>query len=558
MSRTHQLFSRHNRYLLAIGGLALAAAGLAGAAFAITEAGRQDLIAADARSTELRGTTAELSDAFHAQDSAVDDYLLVHSPDSLDRYSAAVDAEATLALKLRAATAELPDYQRKLEATTAANRSWRTHYAEPALAAAQANDTAALTAILSSGDHELVETLVRGLMTELDDHDADLAQRERALSATRTISTMAAVGCLLVTAGIALWLVRRYGRELELDAAQAGILNRFTEVASFAADDASVAQSNLTALGLLVAPTAAVTHVFNRSKDRAIPEAALGDATPGVLTLSALNRCSGMVRGSMYVTDDLAAPLSVHCPVYPETTGTLACVPLNSGESVGAVHLYWNTPDALPLEMRASVMRIAEHAALAIGNRRLLAVLQGQANTDPRTGLANSRSFDEALEAALAARADPETIAVLMLDLDHFKDFNDRYGHPAGDEALRAFAGVLRSCVRDGDLAARYGGEEFAVLLPNVDEDAAHAIAERIRSRTESTVISLAPGLTDRITVSIGLAMAPPHGVERVALLRVADQALYRAKSDGRNRVHLFSAGNDGGPERETAGRSAA
>lgn len=159
------------------------------------------------------------------------------------------------------------------------------------------------------------------------------------------------------------------------------------------------------------------------------------------------------------------------------------------------------------------------------------------ADTDARTGLANTRAFDQRLEDALNARGDDETVAVLMLDLDHFKDFNDRYGHPSGDEALRAFADVLRSCLREGDIAARYGGEEFAVAQPGVDESAALAVAERIRSRTESTLISLAPGITDRISVSIGIASAPHQAHDRLTLLRLADEALYKAKVAGRNRV---------------------
>ena len=194
-------------------------------------------------------------------------------------------------------------------------------------------------------------------------------------------------------------------------------------------------------------------------------------------------------------------------------------------------------PDAFGLEPRSSVARIAEHAALAIANRRLLAALQGMANTDARTGLANTRAFDQLLEDALSGRREDETVAVLMLDLDHFKDFNDRYGHPAGDEALRAFADILRSCLRDGDIAARYGGEEFAVVLPGVDEATALAIAERIRSRTETTLISLSPGITDRISVSIGIASAPDQAHDRITLLRLADEALYLAKQAGRNRV---------------------
>ena len=96
--------------------------------------------------------------------------------------------------------------------------------------------------------------------------------------------------------------------------------------------------------------------------------------------------------------------------------------------------------------------------------------------------------------------------------------------------------------MRDGDLAARYGGEEFAVLLSRVEGPTALQIAERIRTRTESTLISLAPGVTERLTVSIGLAMAPEQGIERIPLLRVADEALYSAKQGGRNRVGFLGS----------------
>ena len=166
-----------------------------------------------------------------------------------------------------------------------------------------------------------------------------------------------------------------------------------------------------------------------------------------------------------------------------------------------------------------------------------LHALHGQASTDTRTGLWNSRTFDKALEDALVARTADEPLAVLMLDLDHFKDFNDRHGHPAGDEALRTFGAILRSCMRDGDIAARYGGEEFVVLVPRAGADAALEVAERIRARTESAIIALGPGITDRMTVSIGIAVAPSQGLDRIGLLQVADEALYRAKDLGRNRV---------------------
>jgi diguanylate cyclase (GGDEF)-like protein len=269
-----------------------------------------------------------------------------------------------------------------------------------------------------------------------------------------------------------------------------------------------------------------------------VPQATLGDQKAEVLSLHELGRCPALRRSSLYVTNDVSARLSFHCPVYPADGGTLACVPLVAlGETVGAVHLHWAQPRELSLPIRLAITRVSEHAALSIANRRLLLALRGQANTDGRTGLTNSRAFDEALELLLANRAAAEPVAVLMLDLDHFKDFNDRYGHPAGDEALRAFAHLLISSIRDNDVAARYGGEEFAVYLPGLSASVAAEVAERIRERTESTIIPLGPGLTGHLTVSIGVASAPDDGAQRVMLLRAADDALYRAKLAGRNRV---------------------
>jgi diguanylate cyclase (GGDEF)-like protein len=300
----------------------------------------------------------------------------------------------------------------------------------------------------------------------------------------------------------------------------------------------SLSVATLATLDELLRPTGAVLHVSNPSQDRAVPQATLGEATGEVLSLHELARCPALRRSTLYVTDDVSARLAFHCPVHTVERGTLACVPLVAlGETIGAIHLHWEEPRELSLPLRLAITRVSEHAALSIANRRLLLALRGQANTDARTGLTNSRAFDEALERALATRGDHDPVAILMLDLDHFKDFNDRYGHPAGDEALRAFGHLLRSSVRDNDVAARYGGEEFAVFLPGVDVNGAAEVAERIRERTESTIVPLGPGSTGRLTVSIGIAAAPIDGAQRVTLLKAADEALYRAKLGGRNRV---------------------
>ena len=169
-----------------------------------------------------------------------------------------------------------------------------------------------------------------------------------------------------------------------------------------------------------------------------------------------------------------------------------------------------------------------------MGNRRLLALSKARPHTT-RVRAGNSPVRRDARQEALHP-AGRRAIGPL-LDLAHFKDFNDRPGHPAGDDALRAFAAILGSCMRGDDIAARYGGEEFAVLLPGVDTATAVAVAERIRTRTETMAVPLGAGISERITVSIGVAAAPEHATERAALLRIADAALYQAKAAGRNQV---------------------
>jgi len=321
-------------------------------------------------------------------------------------------------------------------------------------------------------------------------------------------------------------------------ARESAIVNQFTELAALTEDEVSLSSATLATLDELVGPNDAVLHVSNQSQDRAVPQATLGLEKAEMLGLGDLGRCPAVRRSSLYVTDDVTARLTYHCPIYPVESGTLACVPLIAlGETVGAIHLHWNDMHELPLPVRLAITRVSEHSALSIANRRLLAALRGQANTDGRTGLTNSRAFDEVVQRRLSTRGPDGRAAVLMLDLDHFKDFNDRYGHPAGDEALRVFAHLVASSIRDEDIAARYGGEEFAVYLAGLDETAAIEVAERIRERTEATIVALGPGKTGRITVSIGVAVTPDDGTERTQILKAADDALYRAKLAGRNRV---------------------
>ncbi|MEA2684557.1 MAG: diguanylate cyclase [Chloroflexota bacterium] len=161
-----------------------------------------------------------------------------------------------------------------------------------------------------------------------------------------------------------------------------------------------------------------------------------------------------------------------------------------------------------------------------------------QANTDPHTGLFNFRFLIEHLrrEAASAARHDTP-LSVLMLDIDHFKSVNDRYGHPGGDCALAAVATTIANSIRTADVAARYGGEEFAIVMPHTDHVQALVVAEKIRTAISAQPIDLSDGISCRLTVSIGAASYPEHCVTPNTLIELADGALYEAKEGGRNRV---------------------
>jgi diguanylate cyclase (GGDEF)-like protein len=153
--------------------------------------------------------------------------------------------------------------------------------------------------------------------------------------------------------------------------------------------------------------------------------------------------------------------------------------------------------------------------------------------SDSLTGLSNRRILTQRLsEELLRAQRQSHTFTVVMMDVDHFKKYNDAHGHPAGDEVLKKVANILRNCTRAGDCTARYGGEEFAVLLSGKSGDTALQLAERIRARVAEEEF-----VGGKVTISAGIAEFPHHGHTAEVLISSADEALYEAKREGRNRV---------------------
>ena len=218
-------------------------------------------------------------------------------------------------------------------------------------------------------------------------------------------------------------------------------------------------------------------------------------------------------------------------------------LPLTAGrQSFGILIL---TGDEFPPEERMTAASFAAHAVVALENARLHRVVERQALVDGLTGLANRRQAEDALasEVARAVRFD-SPLAVVLADLDDFKALNDRYGHPAGDAVLRAFAGILEETLRESDLAGRWGGEEFLLLLPGTDAAGAALLAERVRETLAGRAILSPDGSAMRVTSSFGVA-AHAAGLTEIELVAAADVALYGAKRLGKDRV-------EGAPEPST------
>jgi diguanylate cyclase (GGDEF)-like protein len=210
-------------------------------------------------------------------------------------------------------------------------------------------------------------------------------------------------------------------------------------------------------------------------------------------------------------------------------------VPLTTGDvTFGALLLFG---DEFEDEDRMTAVSLASHAVVALDNARLHRIVERQALVDGLTGLANRRQCEETLASELARlERFGGPLALVVTDLDWFKDVNDRYGHPSGDAVLREFARLLQDTIRDVDLAGRWGGEEFLLILPGTDLAGGVQVAERIRAGLAGRIVLSPDGSPIPITASFGVAATPP-GTTAAELFSAADAALYEAKRNGKNRV---------------------
>lgn len=260
---------------------------------------------------------------------------------------------------------------------------------------------------------------------------------------------------------------------------------------------------------------------------------------PGSKPWFAPHECWALRRGRSHRVDN--SPFSLFCDHFhphPSPVESL-CIPMMAqGEISGLLYLISSHPGRLSEAKQQLARTVSEQIALALANIKLRETLHTQSIRDSLTGLFNRRYLEETLERELQrAHRQNQSVGIVMIDIDHFKNFNDTFGHDAGDAVLRQVGELLMKNIRGSDIACRYGGEELTLILPDATLSETYRRAEQIREAIKNLVLEHRGELLGIITASLGIACYPTAGITGDDLIRAADMALYRAKALGRDRV---------------------
>jgi diguanylate cyclase (GGDEF)-like protein len=321
-------------------------------------------------------------------------------------------------------------------------------------------------------------------------------------------------------------------------------LSEGTQMLHACRDIAEIGKVVAAQLSLQFGDVAGAFYVYRASRDAIVRVASWNAATGTFADTIAAGDCWALRRGRLHLGG--SAPGQMHCDGGACRGAHTVCLPLAAGgDAIGLITLLpASDPETTPLaglertDWQILLSAFRESVAVAVSNVRLRESLREQALRDQLTGLFNRRFIDEALKIGLAqAKRRGEPYSAAMIDVDHFKKFNDTCGHEAGDLVLSALGAHFQRHLRNSDIACRYGGEEFLILLPATDGDAALAVLEKLCRSVEALAVRIDATRQVCVTISAGIATFPAQGENADALLRSADGALYESKRAGRNRV---------------------
>jgi diguanylate cyclase (GGDEF)-like protein len=516
-------------------------------------------------------------------------YLLTGQSEFLDTYSA---TEKELSADLAALRSlALDDSQRLAEVESIRDgiSSWRREWVKPAIEKARRGEISGVPIQLDEGEKR-IDSIRTQVLKLLNENNVESMARARDAERLMRLMLQLGVGLGVLVAGILLFLTRavtkliarpvqelieaseRVGRgdfqtitpsvadnefgvlsrsfsrmttALRHEREDLAALNRFSEAVTQCTTETEVYDQLLHSLRERFQPRQVILFKLNSHEnflEAATSLVPLPESVKAWPVIDEPHNCKAVRTGRRFRVNDVTQePL---CPakfLHP-TEGSYYCGPLIAGGIlIGAVRLegiknFWTA------ERESLLENYLSGAASALSNLRLLVTMKQRANVDELTGFYNRRFLEDYARKVIAmASRKSSPLCLIMMDLDHFKSFNDTYGHEVGDRILRMFSKTVTQAMRETNLAARYGGEEFVLMLPDTDLQAAIRVAERIRHAVERMVV---PSGTDKplpqVTVSLGIAVYPEHGKSLEELLKASDKALYESKHAGRNRATVY------------------
>jgi diguanylate cyclase (GGDEF)-like protein len=372
----------------------------------------------------------------------------------------------------------------------------------------------------------------RGLESKVSERTAELAHEKANLElsvAERTAQLNAANGELRSQAAE----LSKRNQEITLFSK----MNDFLQTSTTEAEAYSIISETVTQL---FPQDSGAVFVLSASRDMLEATAVWGPLPPGNLIFPP-HECWAHRRGQTH----LGIGHERWCPHVADDGHMYVCLPLLAqGEVLGILHLIDgaakndNTDNARMEEKTRLAKILADNIGLGIANLKLRESMRNLAIRDPLTGLFNRRYMEEGLaQEQHRTTRNAAQLAVIMIDIDHFKQFNDNFGHDGGDAILRALGEFFKKHVRGSDIACRYGGEEFILILSPSTAEGARQRAEKIRENAALLKVNHAKVDLGPITLSLGVAIFPNHASDPAKVIKAADVALYQAKINGRNRV---------------------
>ena len=525
--------------------------------------GAQRLIT-DARSVahtnEVMAALDEMEARLRDAESALRGYILSGRIDYLADYHGSRDRVPALVDRVESLVADNAS-QARLARELHAQTDLRLHQMANTLLRYGSDGVAGARASMGSDVFE-TSSAIRRIKAQMADDERVLLEHRAAstsysANALRAIAVLGIPLGLAVILGVYLLLVREIARrsaaetaahavearlregnaELEHKSADLRALSRYGGMLQGCVDPHEALQLTARLMSTLRPGTAGTIYRMRNSQDYA--EATIHWGRHRAASADALlpEACWALRRNQPNLSPDAVASHCPHVSAVEHDGVATACVPLMAqGAQIGL--LYLSDDDDGFLARMDIIEAAAEQLSMALSNLSLRERLRLQSIREPLTGLFNRRYLEEsaARELARCARRDLP-LSLMMLDIDHFKAFNDVHGHAGGDALLAQFGKLLAEHSRSEDIACRYGGEEFTLILPEAPADTALQRAETIRLAVEAMRVQHMGHDLPQVTVSIGVSTFPANGATPEALLRSADEALYRAKHNGRNRV---------------------